>query len=68
MKNEAENTENQPSHEVHPCVSTGCFWGHKWGKWIQYTQPIKTLLGEGIEHRQKKYCIRCNIVKEKVII
>ena len=35
-------------------VSGSCFWGHKWTRWQQYTQPIKTRLGEGIETRQKK--------------
>jgi len=48
-------------------VSGSCFWGHKWTRWQQYTQQIKTRLGEGIETRQKRYCLKCGKMQNEMV-
>ena len=46
-------------------VSGSCFWGHKWTKWVQYTQQIRTKFGDGNEIRQKRYCVRCGKMQDE---
>ena len=48
-----------------PVVSGSCFWGHKWTKWVQYTQQIRTKFGDGNEIRQKRYCVRCGKMQDE---
>ena len=47
-----------PIHDI----SSSCFWGHKWNKWVQYRQELVNMrTGQHTyEIRQKKTCLRCN--------
>ena len=43
-----------------------CFWGHKWGKWEQYTAIMiarKDLQTTYNLLRQRRYCLRCNKIQ-----
>ena len=44
-----------------------CFFGHKWTKWELFEQPIKTKHGAGVQVRQRRSCLKCGIIEEKVI-
>ena len=49
-----DNKKEQNEQCAIPSVSGSCFWGHKWTRWEQYPQSIRTRLGEGLENRQKR--------------
>ena len=46
-----------------------CFWGHKWSKWKQGTRKMIYLKSgkEGIEEIQRRTCLRCDKVEDKII-
>jgi hypothetical protein len=50
-------------------LAGNCFWGHKWGKWEQYSED-KFNVKYGVnftEIRQKRTCLRCGKVESEVI-
>ena len=66
MSKEQKNTNTEAQFALQS-VSGSCFWGHKWSKWMQYKQPIKTKLGEGYETRQRRFCLRCNKMQDEEV-
>ena len=50
-----------------------CFCKHNWSKWATYDVEGRLFLGlndmgPSVEVRQSKTCLKCGIIKERVII
>jgi len=54
-------------------IKGNCFWGHKWGKWEQYEQPMMNVNYRTnkeinyFEKRQKRICLRCGKIQDNII-
>ena len=48
-------------------ISGNCFFRHKWTKWKEYTENVVIKGKDSFDYRQKRTCLRCGKVQNKLI-